>query len=59
MTSIRLNRRTPIQPILGLSETIRPKVNTEDREYMDVIVRNAKRLETYRRNPRCYKIEES
>jgi signal transduction histidine kinase len=37
--------RTPIQPILGLSEIIRPKVNTEDREYVDVIVRNAKRLQ--------------
>ena len=37
--------RTPIQPILGLSEILRPKVNTEDREYVDVIVRNAKRLQ--------------
>lgn len=36
--------RTPIQPILGLSEIIRPKVNAMDREYVDVIVRNAKRL---------------
>ena len=36
--------RTPIQPILGLSEIIRPKVNATDREYVDVIVRNAKRL---------------
>ena len=36
--------RTPIQPILGLSEIIRPKVNGEDREYVDVIVRNARRL---------------
>jgi signal transduction histidine kinase len=36
--------RTPIQPILGLSEIIRPKVNAEDREYVDVIVRNARRL---------------
>jgi signal transduction histidine kinase len=36
--------RTPIQPILGLSEIIRPKVNAIDREYVDVIVRNAKRL---------------
>src|ERR671915_678527 len=36
--------RTPIQPILGLSEIIRPKVNAEDREYVDVIVTNAKRL---------------
>src|ERR687898_1205141 len=37
--------RTPIQPILGLSEIIRPKVNKEDSEYVDVIVRNAKRLQ--------------
>ena len=37
--------RTPIQPILGLSEILRPKVNTENREYVDVIVRNAKRLQ--------------
>ena len=37
--------RTPIQPILGLSEIIRPKVNAEDREYVDVIVRNARRLQ--------------
>ena len=37
--------RTPIQPILGLSEIIRPKVNAEDRRYVDVIIRNAKRLQ--------------
>jgi signal transduction histidine kinase len=37
--------RTPIQPILGLSEIIRPKVNAEDRIYVDVIMRNAKRLQ--------------
>jgi signal transduction histidine kinase len=37
--------RTPIQPILGLSEIIRPKVNTEDRGYVDVIIRNARRLQ--------------
>jgi signal transduction histidine kinase len=37
--------RTPIQPILGLSDIIRPKVNTEVREYMDVIARNARRLQ--------------
>jgi signal transduction histidine kinase len=37
--------RTPIQPILGLSEIIRPKVNAEDREYVDVIIRNARRLQ--------------
>ena len=38
--------RTPIQPILGLSEIIRPKVNAEDRGYVDVIIRNAKRLQS-------------
>ena len=37
--------RTPIQPILGLSEIMRPKVNAEDQVYVDVIVRNAKRLQ--------------
>jgi signal transduction histidine kinase len=37
--------RTPIQPILGLSEILRPKVNKEDSQYVDVIVRNAKRLQ--------------
>ena len=37
--------RTPIQPILGLSEIIGPKVNTEDREYVNVIIRNARRLQ--------------
>src|SRR5215210_5610613 len=36
--------RTPIQPILGLSEIIRPKVKDKEREYIDVIIRNAKRL---------------
>jgi signal transduction histidine kinase len=42
--------RTPIQPILGLSEFIRPKVNDKDREYMDVIIRNAKRLQRLTEN---------
>src|SRR5215211_6117005 len=37
--------RTPIQAILGLSEILRPKVNKEDSQYVDVIVRNAKRLQ--------------
>jgi signal transduction histidine kinase len=37
--------RTPIQPILGLSEILRPKVNKEDSQYVDVIIRNAKRLQ--------------
>jgi signal transduction histidine kinase len=37
--------RTPIQPILGLSEIIRSKVNDDkQRTYIDVITRNAKRL---------------
>jgi signal transduction histidine kinase len=36
--------RTPIQPILGLSEIISHKVSEEERGYMDVIIRNAKRL---------------
>ena len=42
--------RTPIQPILGLSEFIRPKVNFEEREYIDVIIRNAKRLKRLTEN---------
>jgi signal transduction histidine kinase len=42
--------RTPIQPILGLSEFIRPKVNDKEREYMDVIIRNAKRLQRLTEN---------
>jgi signal transduction histidine kinase len=42
--------RTPIQPILGLSEIIRPKVNDKEREYMDVIIRNAKRLQRLTEN---------
>jgi signal transduction histidine kinase len=37
--------RTPIQPILSLSEIIRPKVDNKEREYIDVIIRNAKRLQ--------------
>jgi signal transduction histidine kinase len=42
--------RTPIQPILGLSEIIRPKVDDKEREYMDVIIRNAKRLQRLTEN---------
>jgi signal transduction histidine kinase len=42
--------RTPIQPILGLSEFIRPKVNDKEREYVDVIIRNAKRLQRLTEN---------
>ena len=42
--------RTPIQPILGLSEFIRPKINDKEREYVDVIIRNAKRLQRLTEN---------
>jgi signal transduction histidine kinase len=42
--------RTPVQPILGLSEFIRPKVNDKEREYVDVIIRNAKRLQRLTEN---------
>jgi signal transduction histidine kinase len=40
--------RTPIQPILGLSELVRSKLKVEDREliqFLDIITRNAKRLQ--------------
>jgi signal transduction histidine kinase len=38
--------RTPIQPILGLSEILRSKINdNEQRGLIDVIARNAKRLQ--------------
>jgi signal transduction histidine kinase len=37
--------RTPIQPILGLSEILKSKLkDKEDRSFIDVILRNAKRL---------------
>jgi signal transduction histidine kinase len=37
--------RTPIQPILGLADVLRSKIhNNEQLEYLDVIIRNAKRL---------------
>ena len=37
--------RTPIQPILGLTQIIRSKVeDTEQRELLDSVIRNAKRL---------------
>jgi two-component system, OmpR family, sensor histidine kinase VicK len=32
--------RTPIQPILGLSEIVSTNLNGEQREYMDIIRRN-------------------
>jgi signal transduction histidine kinase len=45
--------RTPIQPILGLSEVIRSHsrkagsdTNKEDEEFLNVIIRNAKRLQS-------------
>jgi two-component system sensor histidine kinase VicK len=38
--------RTPIQPILGLSQVLHSKIkNTEYQELLDTIVRNAKRLQ--------------
>jgi len=39
--------RTPIQPILGLADFLRSKEidGAEDAEYLDVIIRNAKRLQ--------------
>jgi len=41
--------RTPIQPILGLADILRSKQNKanggEEAEYLDVIIRNAKRLQ--------------
>ena len=37
--------RTPIQPILGLTEVVYSQIqNTEQRELLDTVVRNAKRL---------------
>lgn len=37
--------RTPIQPILGLSEIVRANLNGEQYEYMEIIMRNARRLQ--------------
>jgi signal transduction histidine kinase len=38
--------RTPIQPILGLTEIVSSKIeDTEQRELLDVVTRNAKRLQ--------------
>jgi two-component system sensor histidine kinase VicK len=39
--------RTPIQPILGLAEVLRSKLRhgKQEKEYLDVIIRNAKRLQ--------------
>jgi signal transduction histidine kinase len=37
--------RTPIQPIIGLSDVLHSKIkDTEQRELLDVVIRNAKRL---------------
>jgi signal transduction histidine kinase len=37
--------RTPIQPILGLTDALRSKIkDTEKQEILDVVIRNAKRL---------------
>ena len=49
VSSVRLNiaaheMRTPIQPILGLSEILSPRDGKENQEYLDVIIRNARRL---------------
>jgi signal transduction histidine kinase len=42
--------RTPIQPILGLSQVVSPKVGKEEQEHMRVIIRNAKRLQRLTEN---------
>jgi signal transduction histidine kinase len=42
--------RTPILPILGISQILRAKVDDKEREYMDVIIRNAKRLQRLAEN---------
>ena len=42
--------RTPIQPILGLSEIMSANLNGEQREYMDIIRRNARRLQRLTQN---------
>jgi signal transduction histidine kinase len=42
--------RTPILPILAISQIIRPKVDDKEREYIDIIIRNAKRLQRLAEN---------
>jgi signal transduction histidine kinase len=42
--------RTPIQPILGLSGIVHRRVNGEEQEYMDIIMRNARRLQRLTQN---------
>jgi signal transduction histidine kinase len=42
--------KTPIQPILGLSEIISANLNGEQHEYMEIIRRNARRLQRLTQN---------
>jgi signal transduction histidine kinase len=43
--------RTPIQPILGLSEVLRSRIeNSEFNQILDIIIRNAKRLQRLTEN---------
>jgi signal transduction histidine kinase len=42
--------RTPIQPILGLADHVRGRVNGEEQEYMEIIMRNARRLQRLTQN---------
>jgi signal transduction histidine kinase len=44
--------RTPIQPILGLTQILRSEIinNTKQQEFLDAIVRNAKRLQQLTEN---------
>jgi signal transduction histidine kinase len=42
--------RTPIQPILGLSQVVIPKIGEKEQEHMKVIIRNAKRLQRLTEN---------
>ena len=42
--------KTPIQPILGLSEIMSANLNGEQHEYMEVIRRNARRLQRLTQN---------
>jgi signal transduction histidine kinase len=38
--------RTPIQPIIGISDVLHSRIkDTEQRELLDVVIRNAKRLQ--------------
>ena len=42
--------RTPIQPILGLADLVRSKVKGEEQECMEIIMRNARRLQRLTQN---------